>query len=256
MKNKVAPKTAKRTFFKRDPLTSVLTLLVIFFASQLAAGLIVSLYPSLKNWTGDQGSDWIQNSVIAQFFYIVLAESFAIWLVFAVLKKIKIAKAYIGVKKPAFRDIAYALSGYAVYFVTYIVIITVASHYSHLINVDQPQKIGFDSAHGNQLYLVFISLVVLPPIAEEIMFRGFLYTSFRQKFRMRYAMILTSILFGLAHLQFGSGAPLLWVAALDTFTLSLVLCYLREKTDSLVPSMLLHALKNLIAFIALFHGAF
>jgi membrane protease YdiL (CAAX protease family) len=42
------------------------------------------------------------------------------------------------------------------------------------------------------------------------------------------------------------------VAALDTFTLSLVLCYLRQKTDSLWPGIMLHALKNGLAFMSLF----
>jgi membrane protease YdiL (CAAX protease family) len=63
-------------------------------------------------------------------------------------------------------------------------------------------------------------------------------------------------LFGVAHLQFGSGAPLLWVAALDTFTLSIVLCYLREKTGSVWAGVFLHAIKNAIAFVALFHSKF
>ncbi len=242
----------KKPFYKRDPLTSVLLVLIVFFLSQLMAGIIVSLYPSLKNWTADQGSAWLQNSVFAQFVYIALAEVFAIWLILKLLKRAKIAKARIGLVKPALRDIGYTLVGYGVYFMIYIVIITIAAHYSNLINIDQPQQIGFDNANGSQLYLVFASLVLLPPIAEEIMFRGFLFTSFRQKFRFRYAAVLTSILFGIAHLQFGNGAPLLWVAAVDTFTLSIVLCYLREKTGSLWASMGLHALKNFVAFIFLF----
>jgi len=253
---KVAVLPVKKPFYKRDPLTSILLILVVFFASQIAAGVIISLYPSLKNWTSDQGSTWLQNSVIAQFVYILLAETFAVWLVLKLLKRARILKARIGLVKPALRDIVYALGGYFIYIIVYILIVTVSSHYTTVIDTDQPQQIGFDSASGSQLYLVFASLVLLPPIAEEIMFRGFLFTSFRQKFRFRYAAILTSILFGIAHLQFGNGAPLLWVAALDTFTLSIVLCYLREKTGSLWASILLHMLKNSIAFVALFHSRF
>jgi membrane protease YdiL (CAAX protease family) len=59
-------------------------------------------------------------------------------------------------------------------------------------------------------------------------------------------------LFAVAHLQFGSGAPLLWIAAIDTFVLSLFLIYLKDKTDSLWAPILLHMLKNFIAFMALF----
>jgi membrane protease YdiL (CAAX protease family) len=45
---------------------------------------------------------------------------------------------------------------------------------------------------------------------------------------------------------------LLYIAGLDTFILSLFLIYLREKTDGLWASMALHALKNGVAFVALF----
>ena len=39
---------------------------------------------------------------------------------------------------------------------------------------------------------------------------------------------------------------------LDTFILSLVLIYLREKTGGLWASITLHAFKNGVAFVALF----
>ncbi len=246
----------KRPFFKHDPYTSGTAVIAIFFASQIGAGILIAIYPALKNWTADQGSNWLSSSVIAQFVYILLAEIFAVWLVLWLLKRARITRQKIGLVRPAFRDIAYALSGYAIYFICYLIIVTIAGHFSSLINTNQEQKIGFEGASGTQLYYVFASLVILPPIAEEIMFRGFLFTSLRQKFRTRYAVILTSVLFGIAHLQFGSGAPLLWVAALDTFTLSVMLCILRAKTGSLWSSIMLHALKNGIAFLALFHAKF
>ena len=100
--------------------------------------------------------------------------------------------------------------------------------------------------------LVFISLVLLPPVVEEIVARGFLYTGLRSKLPKIVAALITSALFAAAHLQWGSGAPLLWVAALDTFTLSLVLVYLREKTGGLAASMGVHMLKNGLAFVVLF----
>lgn len=246
----------KRQFYRRDPLASILVVIGVFFFSQITAGLVVSIYPGIKSWTSDESTAWLQNSVYAQFFYILAAESLAIWLVLKLLKRAKIARKRIGLIRPQLRDVLRALAGYGVYFVAYILIILVATHFSSLINVDQKQEIGFDNAAGVSLVAVFFSLVVLPPIAEEIMFRGFLFTSLRAKYRFRTTVIITSLLFGIAHLQFGSGAPLLWVAAIDTFTLSCVLCYLREKSGSLWPGIFLHALKNLIAYIALFHARF
>lgn len=252
----VSSAVRSRPFFKRDPLTSIVFVILVFFLSQIAAGVLISIYPAVKNWTGDQASAWLESSVYAQFAYILIAEFFAVWMILKLLKRARVTRARIGLVKPAARDAGYALIGYGVYFVCYIVIILIASSMSSLIDVDQPQQIGFESAAGSSLILVFLSLAVLPPIAEEIMFRGFLFTSLRGKFRLRYTIILTSLLFGIAHLQFGSGAPLLWVAAIDTFILSCVLCYLRAKTGSLWASIILHALKNSVAFIALFHSKF
>ncbi|MEJ0073120.1 MAG: CPBP family glutamic-type intramembrane protease [Candidatus Saccharibacteria bacterium] len=42
------------------------------------------------------------------------------------------------------------------------------------------------------------------------------------------------------------------MGAIDTFTLSVVLCYIREKTGTLWSGVLIHALKNGIAFLSLY----
>lgn len=65
------------------------------------------------------------------------------------------------------------------------------------------------------------------------------------------ATLITSVLFGLPHLLTGKEG-ILWVAMIDTFALSLILCFLREKTGSLYASILVHALKNTVAFGAIF----
>jgi membrane protease YdiL (CAAX protease family) len=67
-------------------------------------------------------------------------------------------------------------------------------------------------------------------------------------------MLVTSLLFGLAHLQSGDNGALIWGAALDTFILSLVLVYLRESTGALYAGILIHSLNNLLAFFSHFHA--
>lgn len=66
------------------------------------------------------------------------------------------------------------------------------------------------------------------------------------------AVILTSLIFASAHLPEGGSAGPLYIAAIDTFVLSLVLIFLREKTGSLWAGITLHAAKNGIAFVYLF----
>jgi membrane protease YdiL (CAAX protease family) len=138
------------------------------------------------------------------------------------------------------------------YYISYLVIVSVAGALVPALNVDQAQELGFNPIGTGELILTFISLVILPPIVEETLMRGFLYTSLKKRLTKVNAALITSVIFAAAHLQFGSGAPLLWVAAIDTFVLSLFLVYLREKTGSLWASMTLHALKNGVAFASLF----
>jgi membrane protease YdiL (CAAX protease family) len=62
------------------------------------------------------------------------------------------------------------------------------------------------------------------------------------------AVVVTSLFFGAAHLELGSGGPLVWAAAVDTFLLSVVLCFLRERSGALYAGMLVHMANNLVAF--------
>jgi membrane protease YdiL (CAAX protease family) len=109
---------------------------------------------------------------------------------------------------------------------------------------EEVQQVGFTSPTGPELVLVFLMLVVLVPFAEEVLFRGFLFKGVRSKFSFVVTALVVSVLFAVAHGQLDVG--------LDVFALSIVLCYLREQTGSIWPGVLLHSLKNGIAFLLLF----
>jgi membrane protease YdiL (CAAX protease family) len=209
----------------------------------------------LNHWTPTHATNWLNNSVAAQFVYILLAESFTVGSIYLFLKHYSLKLKDLGLKKPRWADPLYALAAAPVYFVLYLLSVGAISHFVPSLNVNEQQQIGFNSVHGApQLIMTFISLVILPPLAEEIMVRGFIYSSLRKAMRLVPAALLTSLLFASAHLPEGGAAGPLYIAAIDTFVLSLVLIYLREKTGSLWPCICLHALKNGIAFVALFVG--
>jgi membrane protease YdiL (CAAX protease family) len=205
-------------------------------------------------WSQLHITNWLDNSVTGQFALIVLVEALTLLLLWAFLKRRRASFRDLGLKRPRLTDIGYALAGFAAYFVVYIGVLTAAQQLVPSLNINQDQQLGFNtSTTGPALIYIFISLVLLPPIVEEIMTRGFLYTGLRSKLPKIIAALITSVIFASAHLQWGSGAPLLWVAALDTFTLSMVLVYLREKTDSLAAPMGVHMIKNGLAFVVLFN---
>jgi membrane protease YdiL (CAAX protease family) len=226
----------------------------VFYAAQFIAGLIASIYPLLKHWSEAQANDWLNSSAFAQFLFILLAEIATIGAIYLFVTKLyKSRLSIIGLRRPRWNDLFYGVVAVPVYFSFYLLTVVVVSHFVPSLNVNQQQEVGFNSAHGGlPLFLAFLSLVVLPPIAEEIMVRGFLYSSLKKAMSLIPAAIFTSVLFAVAHLPEGGSAGPLYIAAVDTFILSLVLIYLREKTGGLWSSMTLHAIKNCIAFVAIF----
>lgn len=256
MDEKIAKQQKTKFFFRRDPLTTVVVLVLIFLTSQLAAGFLVALYPSVQNWTDTQGLAWLESSTIAQFSYIVLLEIFTIVAVLRVLNWIKTRPARIGLVKPRWSDFGNALITFGLYILVSIAARLVLRPLLTGVDFEQEQQIGFQSAYGSDLLLPFVAIIILVPLAEEVLFRGFLFSSLRAKYQFWPSAVITGILFGIAHLQFGSGAPLLWAAAIDTFILSCFLCWLRERTGSLWPAVFLHAVKNSLAFLILFGPRF
>lgn len=225
----------------------------LYVIGQLAGAILVSLYPLFQGWNQAETTRWLEQSVGGQFVFVLAVEAITLGLLWLFLKRRKAGLASLGLKKPLLKDIGYALAGFCAYFVIYLVAIQIAQTLIPGLNLDQKQELGFNmDTSGSLLALVFISLVILPPITEEILMRGFLYTGLRTRLRKIDAAIITSILFAAAHLQAGSGNSLLWVAALDTFILSLVLVYLRDKTDRLWAPIYLHMIKNGLAFSVLF----
>ena len=109
--------------------------------------------------------------------------------------------------------------------------------------------LGFATLTSNlDRLLAFVSLVVLAPMAEELIFRGWLYGKLRGKLpgqlSLPLAMLLVSALFGLVHGQ--------WNVGLTVFAMSLVSCAFREITGTAYAGILLHMLKNGVAFVLLY----
>ncbi len=151
----------------------------------------------------------------------------------------------IGIQRPVqWRDGLWAAVG----FVIYALIMTIVAQLLEKIawfNTEQPQQLGFDGMSGVSLFIGFIVLTLLTPIAEEVLFRGILQGKLRQNgIPFVATALIVGGLFGLAHGQ--------WNVGIDVFFMSLVASYLREKTGRLWPSIILHIIKNSLAFYVAF----
>ncbi|HET9850846.1 MAG TPA: CPBP family intramembrane glutamic endopeptidase [Candidatus Saccharimonadales bacterium] len=224
---------------------------VIFIVSQFIAALILEIILGLAH--ASSGS--LDNSVTAQFFYVLLAEGLSALLAIWAVKKRGLKLPFIGLgRRPKLGDVGRAGVGFLVFYILLIIVSIIASAIFKGYN-NGTQDLGFNNLHGPASdVLAFIALVVLPPIGEETLMRGYLFSGLRARLSFVQAGLITSLLFGAAHLLTGAGPGLLWAAGVNTFILSLVLVYLREKTGALYAGMMVHALNNAIAFAVMFHG--
>ncbi len=252
LKHELGEKPQSQSKKPWGPIPTLILVIYTYIASLALGTILASVYPVIAGWDPEQTDEWLA-SPFSQFLLILFVDAAVILILWWLLRLRKSSFRDIGLKKPHGNDILYALAGFVAYFVLYVCIASVAKVIAPSLDLEQTQQVGFETAKEfSQLALVFASLVIIPPVVEEILFRGFLYKGLKSKWPKWVAALVTSLVFAVAHLQFGSGAPLLWVAAIDTFTLSLVLVYLREKTGSLGAPILLHMLKNGIAFTLLF----
>jgi uncharacterized protein len=235
------------------PILGLVFAVATYYAAQIIAGTLISLYAMSKHWTEVEATAWLHDSVTPQFIYILITEALIVGAIYLFLRMYRLGFASIGLKRPRFEDLLYGLAAVPFYFILYLVTVGLVSHFVPSLDVNQAQELGFNNVYGTwPLVMTFISLVVLPPLVEEIMVRGFLYSTLKKAMPTIAAVIATSAVFAAAHLPEGGAAGPLYIAALDTFVLSLVLIYLRERTGSLWASITLHAIKNGIAFTALF----
>ena len=223
-----------------------------FIGGQIAGASMLTFVCYLFG-TNQQTIAWaFESHAVVRFLLILSIEAFTIYFIYLLLKHQKKTFAYIGLKmRPVKRDGWWVIKGYAIYFVIFITAFTIMG-LTGLIDTNQAQQLGYTNPTGFGLMWAFLSLVVLPPIAEEIVFRGYLFTSLKKYVNVYTAGALVSMLFAIAHLEIGTGVPLNYAAALDTLILSGVLLYVTQKTKSLWPAIGIHALKNLAAFMTLF----
>lgn len=145
---------------------------------------------------------------------------------------------------PTFVDIGLAPVGYVLYMIIAMLLTNIMTLFPWF-DINQAQDVGFNFflTSGDRI-LAMLALVFIAPFAEEIIMRGWLYGKLRSKIKIIPAMLLVSVLFGFLHGQ--------WNVAISTFSLSLVLCSLREITGTIWSGIFVHMLMNGIAFYLLY----
>ncbi len=93
------------------------------------------------------------------------------------------------------------------------------------------------------LLVSLMEYVLFAPVFEELAFRGLLFSVFRRRFQWGTAAILSAALFALAH---GYGL----IGFLSVFWSGLIWAWAYERTGSLWPGMIGHAVNNLLVCLS------
>lgn len=216
---------------------------VAFIASQLIVVGILYVLQAFHASPERYVSDAVAQTVIAAAVYAI-----AIALVMGVpylWRRYKTTLDDLGLSRlPSWGDIGLSPLAFVAYALLVSVIMAVVDQIPGF-PADQAQDVGF-SVFGSRLdnILAFITLVVLAPVAEETLFRGYLYGKLKKYVPVVVAALATSLLFVLVHGQLNVGV--------DVFVLSLILCGLRSITGSIWAGVLVHMIKNAIAYYLLF----
>jgi membrane protease YdiL (CAAX protease family) len=151
------------------------------------------------------------------------------------------------ISRPSSRDVALAFLlmlawGYGLYRIGFCFPVL-------LFHPEAYRTLGFaDTAAPFELkYLAYVvGSVLVAPLAEELMFRGYLLNLWTARIGVWRAIIFSTLLFGLLH----------WQNTIFAIPLGFVFALVYLRYDSLWPGIFLHALYNLLSFATFIGGFF
>ena len=111
------------------------------------------------------------------------------------------------------------------------------------VEVQAQQFTGVFTKLDQPIFLLFTG-ILLAPLFEETIFRGFLFGGLRQRLGWGYAALISSALFGASHASIAAFIP--------TFTLGFLFCYLYQRSKSLWPGIILHTLINSVGLCTIY----
>lgn len=233
--------------------TLVLLTVFLFAAAQVIVVFVLGLFLLTQGEPIEQGIEQLLSSNIYNFYIIAAMSVVQFFMIRFFLRLQGKSLRSVGLAPLKMADLPRALLGWLTYMATFFVIILVLEGLDTGIDFDQEQQLEFTPTRQTvELLAIYASIVIAPAFIEELLMRGFLFMGLRKSMGFWSSAMVVSLIFGVAHLQFGTGEPLLWSAFADTFVLSIVLCYLTERYKTLWPAILVHAIKNSLAFMIIF----
>ncbi len=213
----------------------------VLYASQYLMGWLLVYVFHITDWGLN---DNLVQAIFSAITYVVavVVTIFVPWSV----AKYKTSRDELGLRGlPTWADLLLAPIGFIVFMFVAVLLLALMQKILPGINWEQAQEVGFSNLiTKSDFILTFIMLVIVAPVAEEIIFRGWLYSKLRAKIPAIPAILLVSLLFGIVHGQ--------WNVGVTVFVMSIAMCTIREITGTIWGGMLIHIIKNGLAFYLLY----
>jgi hypothetical protein len=220
--------------------TAFILYLASFAAIRLALGPLIGQAASAL--TGDRPSEAML--VVQMAVSILTVVPAALWLVLRG-RAAGLSAAHVGLTaKNLPQNVAWGIAGYA----AALPLVYLSSVISGWLfrGVDSPPHPVIAELAGTRgplyLALMFAQVAIVPPIVEELMFRGVFFRSLTTRMSVPAAVLLASALFAILH-------PQLPLGFLGIFVLGMIFNGLLIHRGSLVPGMVAHGLNNGVIFI-------
>lgn len=138
------------------------------------------------------------------------------------------------------RNVFYGIAGYIAIIPALFMVLIFTAIILKLTNYSPKEQVivGMFMRQTNPVFLIYTSIfaAIAGPIAEELFFRGFMYTAVKKRMGIFWATMITASIFAFLHGHV--------VGFLPIMVLGILLAHLYERTGTLVSSITVHMLHN------------
>jgi len=117
--------------------------------------------------------------------------------------------------------------------------------FSGLFSLDTLDPLATETLNNlvmnNSIWVTLLSLGIIVPISEEIVFRGSVFKNLSENMSIKWAIVLQAVIFSVYHFNL--------VQALPTLVIGLVIGFAVYYTNSIISGIIIHILNNSIAIV-------
>lgn len=219
--------------------------MVIYMGLQVvAAGVITPMYISTIDYTGDIVDEI--NRILPN---AVLLSVIVSGLIFGLIYWLRYRKSH--KEQPRMRALTITpktmvlsvVIGFAMVFVSNL-ILALFNPLTMLVGMDfymEQLNLISQLISGTSLPLAIVSVGIVGPIVEEVIFRGLIFYYFQKRYSVKTAIIVQAILFGVIHLNLAQASY--------AIIIGLFLGYAYVYTQSIWVPIIIHVVNNIVAMV-------